>query len=458
MNNIYVKDNKLNELYNHIDTLLKYEKGNMKLINNITKEFVKRGLPSNVPVMLFENELEISKLTEDELIAFVYCAYYYFVDSKDDKINNTALEYAFPYVKDLKPTIYFNDNKILQNKLLKPESNDIDEYITFNEFQQINEKEYQGIVSYKQLSMWRNERKIAYMKEIQRAYKIVTLPNGLTVKKENYNKAGLKDLVKRFKAKDIMTTQISLTIILDDGKSPEFEFIKNKNTQFTGDLIVKREFDRNKEDYAPLCINDGAHRYNAAADAYDTAKIDGNLSVMIRLLTIPEAKKLSDDSFKQNSTDKMYLETLNDSIENKYADKIIEMCDIWKNKIAKTSQEAKLDSIYGVYKDIVNTIKILPINTKSEIAMKLEAGKIGKTINDFINYVVEKHYSGDINSFAKDGLLYKTMCPTYVVLGFLLKNSTVDIIDMISDEFVNNRIKDCNVKDIYNHYKKILEE
>ena len=155
MNNIYVKDNKLNELYNHIDILLKYEKGNMKLINNITKEFVKRGLPSNVPVMLFENELEISKLTEDELIAFVYCAYYYFVDSKDDKINNTALEYAFPYIKDLKPTIYFNDNKILQNKLLKPESNDIDEYITFNEFQQINEKEYQGIVSYKQLSIWR---------------------------------------------------------------------------------------------------------------------------------------------------------------------------------------------------------------------------------------------------------------------------------------------------------------
>ena len=267
MNNIYVKDNKLNELYNHIDILLKYEKGNMKLINNITKEFIKRGLPSNVPVMLFENELEISKLTEDELIAFVYCAYYYFVDSKDDKINNTTLEYAFPYIKDLKPTIYFNDNKILQNKLLKPESNDIDEYITFNEFQQINEKEYQGIVSYKQLSIWRNERKIAYMKEIQRAYKIVTLPNGLTVKKENYNKAGLKDLVKRFKAKDIMTTQISLTIILDDGKSPEFEFIKNKNTQFTGDLIVKPVFDRNKEDYAPLCINDGAHRYNAAADA-----------------------------------------------------------------------------------------------------------------------------------------------------------------------------------------------
>ena len=46
MNNIYVKDNKLNELYNHIDILLKYEKGNMKLINNITKEFIKRGLPS----------------------------------------------------------------------------------------------------------------------------------------------------------------------------------------------------------------------------------------------------------------------------------------------------------------------------------------------------------------------------------------------------------------------------
>ena len=43
MNNIYVKDNKLNELYNHIDILLKYEKGNMKLINNITKEF-KRAL------------------------------------------------------------------------------------------------------------------------------------------------------------------------------------------------------------------------------------------------------------------------------------------------------------------------------------------------------------------------------------------------------------------------------
>ena len=97
-----------------------------------------------------------------------------------------------------------------------------------------------------------------------------------------------------------------------------------------------------------------------ACDVWDNAKINGKLSVMIRELTVDEAKKLSEDSFKQNSTDKMYLETLNNSLENKYANKILEMCKIWNNKIAKTTQESKLDYIVGKYSDVVDTIKILP--------------------------------------------------------------------------------------------------
>ena len=460
MNNIYVKNNKLEELYNNLNVFIEKEKSNMRLINSISIDFAKKGLSINTVTQVFENLIEVEKLSEDELISFTISAYKYFIDEKTGEAKNDYMSYAFPYVRLLKPTLYFNDNKILENELLSPEKEQTDDYVRFEEFQQVSDNEFQGVVTFEQLAKYRKERKIAYMKEIQRAYKIVKLPNGMTVKKENYNIKGLKDLIKRFKNKDIMTTQISLTIILTKGKEPDFQFIRKQGTKITGDIVFKPIFDMSNNEYAPLCINDGAHRYNSACDVWDNAKINGKLSVMIRELTVDEAKKLSEDSFKQNSTDKMYLETLNNSLENKYANKILEMCKIWNNKIAKTTQESKLDYIVGKYSDVVDTIKILPINSKSEISAMIEAGKIGKTIDEFINYLIDKFYNSDIKLAESKGIFDKELCSSYVILGFLIKDFDVNKIDETSDIFINNldNIKSkTNIKSIYKYLKQLVE-
>ena len=211
----------------------------------------------------FENDKDVSSLSQDELIAFCISANDFFKNSQEARKDED-------YVKLIDPSLYFYHKLISENNMLKPNEEDKMETIIFHGVQMLKENELQTKLTAKELNRLEKTGNLVYLKDVQRATKIQKLPDGSIREVENYNKEGLKDLQQRFLNKDLLITQITFSIIVYDGKTPEIEFIPySKEHPEYGDFIFKPCYDINSPNYAFLSKTDGAHREGSLVTAYE---------------------------------------------------------------------------------------------------------------------------------------------------------------------------------------------
>ncbi|WP_252225275.1 MULTISPECIES: hypothetical protein [unclassified Clostridium] len=446
----------LEQLEENVNMFIIEEKSNLKLINQITMDFGKKGLRIQKPKLLFENNAEWKDLSEQEKIAFITSAYDYF-----NNVLKSDIKMKQEHVKNICPTLYFYRNKIDENQMLQPEQRKTNDILVFENVTKLNEKEFTTFLTAKQLSNMKKDGKIVYLKDVQRASKRTVLPNGTVILRENYNKDGLKQLEKRFLKQDILSTQITFTIIVWKGKTPNIDFDVQCNNIF-GELIFKPNFDMNSSDYAFLNIADGAHRMNGLINAYDkdNSIADEKLSVAIKVVTLEEAKQLINDSFQANETDKLYIETMNNTPINKYVDNIIDNC-IFKDRIAKTLQEESMEEMYasfGMLKDIVN---LLRIDLSSDLMSSIDSKKIARIIDSLVEIISTK-FDNSIKNIKSDScLLDKNMCVIYVNIANYLKDKTdEELLEMAlflvdNQEKIKEILKLNNVTKIINEFNKL---
>lgn len=410
------------QLDNNILVFINNEKKNMKVANCIMQQFIECGFKQIKVKQMFEGLLEPKDLSREEKIAFIMSAWEFF-QNDEIKLNET-------YIKNLQPTLYFYDNVISEVRLMQPQKEEKLEKILFKNTMRLNEEEYQTVLKASELYNLKKQGMIVYYKPIQRATRIEILPDGTRVKKENYNKDTLKDMEKDYTHKNMLATQITLTIILFDGKIPNVEFYPEYH-DCIGDFIFKPNFNSNADDYAFIGINDGGHRLSAIISSYINSGVDNVISVAIKVISEEKAKDLSAKSFMQASTDTIYRKTLENNPINKIVNTIIENTEIFDNTIAKTKQESKLDGMLANYLDIVELVKLLKIDTKNEIKSFVRAKQISNIINQIME-LIKDNYNGSIDEVKqKSILLNKNSALMYIYVANELYGKTEeDVLNM----------------------------
>ena len=444
------------DLENNINIFLNKEVTNDKLITKMYQDFLAKGLPSNTPKLLFENDKDVNSLSQDELIAFCISANDFFKNSQETRKDED-------YVKLINPSLYFYHKLISENNMLKPNEEDKMETIIFHGVQMLKENELQTKLTAKELNRLEKTGNLVYLKDVQRATKIQKLPNGEVREVENYNKEGLKDLQQRFLNKDLLITQITLSIIVYDGKTPEIEFVPySKDHPEYGDFIFKPCYDINSNHYAFLSKTDGAHREGALVSAFEKDDNVGDemLSVAIKIVSLPIAKQFISDTFKVNETDATHKKALANTPINNYINTIVEN-SVFKGKLAVTKGEEKLDNImYGSYTLIKETLeKFLNIKLKGNSSMmaNIEAKSVARKIDTIVNGLCEMLDKSKEQLKKETVYLNKQMCMIYIMLGYKFKDSTDETIYNIITLLIEKRKELENICKLKSH-KNMFEQ
>ena len=399
---------KLRKLIEEIIT--EYRK-DMKFIQESRRSFASKGLDSNIPAMLFKNQIEVKELELNELICLT------------DFFYNTLNQERFRLKK------YFSDMEISNYKVYqKPKDKITDnKLIHLEEVRRLTDIEYVVPMTAKQLTELRKNRQYAYFKEFQRCTKKEKLPNGEIIEKININENGIEDLKTRFKDKEryIVPTEISLTILDVEGKEPQYQFIpKYKNT---GDLNIKVNFDIESDEYTPIIINDGYHRLTALTDSYmeDESIADKQLIVGIHVLTEVQAKDLTADTFKQNSSDKYWIDSLQCTKENQITEMLIKDSSFLNEyNLANSKRDFIRDKKALTYKVLIKqTIKMLNLKFSNDITMARNVTKIAKNLDVLLNYLRDEYNQ----LFNRENLLFEKSFVLYLTIASNLKNDIISI-------------------------------
>ena len=418
----------IEELKDRMNIFLNKEFANIKLIEFMSQEFAKKGLNFLTPKLLFENKKDVDSLVESELLAFTIAVNKFFSNSHEPRKEEK-------YIKEMNPKLYFYVRTISENELLQPKNNKEIKEIIFEDVQKLNDNEFQTFLSAKKLFELYSSSNIIYLKSVQRATRKIKLKDGSIRELENYNKEGLRSLEDRFIKQDILTTQITFTIIIWDGKTPNIDFIPYyKEHENFGRIVFIPNYNVDDKSYSFINVSDGAHRLSAICSAYERHPeiAEEKLSVAIKIVTLNTAKQFINDTFKINMTDTNFLKTLANTPMNNYINTIIDN-SIFKNKTVKTKADEKINSYYANYEWIKKTIKYLNINLPhNDLMLKMEAKNVANKINTLIDLFRDR-YDCKTNDELKDKtiLLDKKMCVAYIIAGEKLKNGTdEDILKM----------------------------
>lgn len=458
-------ENKLpiNKLKDNLTYVIQNQVKNTRLLTAINNEFTSKGFDITVPSMLFNGEVTVDVLEQNEIIALAFSMYKFLSNADIDmKVN-------------IDPNDYFT-NKILTDYELhsapKEKRNNV---VVFEECRKIDANNYWVYLSAEQLYDLRKNRNVQYFQGIQRMAKIVELPNGLKIKKTNVNPKGIKEMNERLSKKhDLRPTNIAFALLLVDGKDPIYNFTSEyKNT---GKLRIETDFDRNSEHYAPLIIPDGHHRNTAYCDAFAEhgKKVKEGLGVNIYLMTVPEAKQFVADVFKRNETDEEYIESLgNEDNSLVFVENIITNSNILRDNVVNTISEYKefKNSLtyLGILKDIA---KYTEINIQDEVTCEKEGRKIAKVIDAMLSYMISTYFENDIENMRNTSLLSANIFAGYIAIANLLKDNSSfrGLAGEIADKLVSEKekishklkldekVKESESEKIYRYFENLAKE
>ena len=458
-------ENKLpiNKLKDNLTYVIQNQVRNTRLLTAINNEFTSKGFDITVPSMLFNGEVTVDVLEQDEIIALAFSMYKFLSNADIDiKVN-------------IDPNDYFTDKILTEYELHSAPKDKKNNTVIFDECRKIDANNYWWYGSAEELLKLRKDRNVQYFQGIQRMAKIVELPNGLKIKKTNVNPKGIKSMNRRVKEHTLRPTSISFALLLIDGKDPEYSFTPEyKNT---GKLRIETNFDRNSENYAPLIIPDGFHRWtsycDACAEVGDKVKKEG-LGVHIYLMTVPEAKQYVADVFERNETDEEYTESLkNEDNSLMFVENVISNSNILRDNVVNTMSEYKefKNSLtyLGILKDVA---RYTEINIQDEVTCEKEGRKIAKVIDAMLSYMISTYFENNIINMKNTTLLAPNTFAGYIAIANLLKDNSNfrGIAGEIADKLIgekekishqlklDEKVKENEAEKIYRYFENIGKE
>lgn len=417
----------IEDLVTAIIELSKKEKDNMSLRQDMNKALSKKGLDIKLATLIFNEEINIEESSLDDIELICLCEAIY-------KNKNCEMEL-------FNPKRYFYDSQLAQYDLYQSAEEEPMTNVVFENCIKIDEFNYLCVKDSASFAKMRKDRMVQYYSAIQRCPKITRLSNGTIRIRQNFNKKGLADLVKRFTKKDIRPTAIAFIVLERPDKEQKINFIpynstrtdaankiddikrNERDTQAIGDLIIKPNFDLNDENCTELICGDGWHRYTAICDAEDASvrknkgSLNEKLGTFIHIMTVDEAKQYINDVFKRSDTDISWTRAMSPTDGQKFAISMIEKSKILDKNVTNTLQEMKAFhkiTHMGVLLDAIEQTDI-PVNEERK-AIRISR-RMAEIIDEILNVLQQDYFENSYDKLKNSIYMSPNVFMAYVCIA-----------------------------------------
>ena len=420
----------INKLEIELNKVIKREFDNQELKRELNNEYLKKGLsPKNI-ALLFDEKKFINQLNEFELIAFTKSCYKYF--------NNTVYN----------PEKYFSNMTLegYRNYIFVNEEINI---IKFHNFIEVNDSEYQGVVSYKQIYELMNNGLLIYDMNCQREATYQRLGKDNWIKTPTIDSKSVANMERLILEGKLETSQIVLTLLIDDETIPKFKF--DKLYENIGDITCQT-----------LTLNDGTHRVLAICKAIannlvkNNKYIEGSIGVRLIIADLQRAKSIMAQSFMRSDVSTDFKKSITEDDKSIFLDKIINNSKVLKDNVGVTYEEAKFLNKKTYRTLLLDILKYIDIdyNNKSEVLIKSK--KIAEQVdilNDFIETDNMVIYGLFLYLAYKITELDKEEIDIYYKVSETIEDLTEQ---QIKEWGLNN--KNIKLNSIINSFNKLFEE
>lgn len=420
----------INKLEIELNKVIQKEFDNSELKRELNNEFLKKGLSPKTITLLFDEKKFINQLNEFELIAFTKSCYKYF--------NNPVYN----------PKKYFSNMTLegYRNYIFVNEEINI---IKLHNFIEVNDSEYQGIISYKQIYELMSNGLLVYSMDCQREPTYKRLGKNNYIKTPTVDSKSVANMERLILEGKLETSQIVLTLLIDDETIPKFKF--DKLYENIGDITCQA-----------LTINDGQHRVLAICKAIannlvkNNKYIEGSIGVRLIIADIQRAKSIMAQSFMRSDVSTDFKKSITEDDKSIFLDKIINNSKVLKDNVGVTYEEAKFLNKKTYRTLLLDILKYIDIdyNNKSEVLIKSK--KIAEQVdilNDFIETNNMVIYGLFLYLAYKITELDKEEIDIYYKVSETIENLTEQ---QIKEWGLNN--KNIKLNSIINSFNKLFKE
>lgn len=359
------------KLDDEIFEVLDKEINNYELLNKLNDIYTKKNLNLKTISCLFEETKEIDEMTVIEKIAFAEACYEVFKDQgKENWYRKFEVERYFS-----QQDLMYYDTYIEQKEI-------IDE-MYFENCRKIDDYNYRGIMTGRQVFEYLSNMLLLYNKDTQRASTLTKIgTKDKWVRKITLNKKSVRDMADKIKAKKFEESEVILNIrLISKDKTPQFEF-EESCIEGIGNILIKPNYDRSSP-YTTYCeILDGYHRLSAislAMQEYYNEKgewLDVCIGVKFVLADQERALRIVEDTFKRSDTDKKWLKAIQKNDTTKFIDKFIDNSEYLRDNVTNTYEECVAfhkKTYKSLLVDVVNKldIKVNSISTSNFMSLEL---------------------------------------------------------------------------------------
>lgn len=410
------------------------EVNNDTLLDALNKKFTKKNLNNKTIACLFDETKEVEDLNLIEKIAITETIY---ALKKDEKFN---------------VDLYYSDNDLMDYEGFVNHEKKIKD-IEINNCIRIDDENYRGIISARQVYDYMNGMLIRYNKDTQRATKLKKIGTSDTyTRKISLNKKAVNEIAGLILANEFEESEIILNVRAIKGKTPQLIFEEKQGN--IGDLLITPNYDRSSKMTTYVEILDGFHRlngyYNAVKMHYDKTGewLDRKLGVKIVVADYERAMRIISQVFKRTDTNKQFLKAIEKNDINKFADKLIEKSKVLNNNVTNDYSECIALGKRTHKMAISGAIEKLDINVTDIAVVTFKTKEMANYI-DLLIKLIESRIEG---KEAYNHLLSPNMFILYTRLAYNLSESEnpEDLIMKYLAELMTTNIPSSATKQKYN--------
>lgn len=420
----------INKLEIELNKVIQKEFDNSELKRELNNEFLKKGLsPKNIP-LLFDGKKFINQLNEFELIAFTKSCYKYFSNS----IYN--------------PEKYFSNMTLegYRNYIFVSEEINI---IKLHNFIEVNDSEYQGVVSYKQIYELMSNGLLVYSMDCQREATYKRLGKDNYIKTPTIDSKSVANMERLILEGKLETSQIVLTLLIDDETVPKFKF--DKLYENIGDITCQA-----------LTLNDGTHRVLSICKAIannlvkNNKYIEGSIGVRLIIADLQRAKSIMAQSFMRSDVSTDFKKSITEDDKSIFLDKIINNSKVLKDNVGVTYEEAKFLNKKTYRTLLLDILKYIDIdyNNKSEVLIKSK--KIAEQV-DILNDFIETNNMVIYGLFLYLAYKITELDKEEIDIYYKVSETIEDLTEQQIKEWGLNN-KNIKLNSIINSFNKLFEE
>lgn len=462
----------MNELNDLLRLILKKEVDNAELQKTANIYYAKKNLSMRTVACLFDETKDIRELDETEKIALTFAFYEGF---KTGIINKNIIN----NYEELNPINYFSNAALVRYNSFINEVDTIDS-IKLNNYIMIDDFNYRGNITYKQIYDYRKNSLLLYNRATQRASKIVELGNsGEYVYQNSVDEKAVREIKEAILNNTFEESEIILNVRLVQDKEPNFRPIEKVNDIF--DINITPNYNYDSEKYTVVEILDGYHRIlaieQAVAEHYkETGKwLENKIGVKLVLADEKRALRIVRQTFKRTATDEQYLKSIEQNDITEFVDKVIENSDILRNNVANTYEES-LAFNKLTYKAIMNdVVKYLNIDVNKFSVKNFMSKKFSMSLDLLYNIINENrlHFNEEVGIDESKLKILKNpnIISAYMTMIYYSKEKEI-ISENVANGIINNILKltnkdiqklnlnnrNCSVKKIINKFAIMIKE